>query len=296
LKRLGIRRWRRFLAVMGTSGSFGSMALQPSAYTDKEWTTLTSTSSVFERSIRLSGSAIPEALIRQAPIPGFDQTRYSRAHVLCVGAGGLTSHVVPGLARTGIGALTIVDDDFVEASNLNRQMYYRADIGRPKAIALVRNLQRECTVATRLAGYVMRLQDALDARIHASANVVVCAVDNNPTRVLASTTFRALRIPVIFMAVSRHADHGYVFVQDAAGPCFGCVFPDAVDDQTYPCPGTPAMIEILQVVGALALYAIDSCITSRPRTWAYRSAQLINGVWDSSYVPLVRTTCPLGRH
>jgi hypothetical protein len=50
-------------------------------------------------------------------------------------------------------------------------------------------------------------------------------VDNNPARVLASRYFRELRIPVIFTAVTADGDHGYVFIQEASGPCFGCLFP-----------------------------------------------------------------------
>jgi len=63
-------------------------------------------------------------------------------------------------------------------------------------------------------------------------DVALCGVDNNPGRIAASTYFRRLRIPVIFTAVSADTDHGYVFIQEPTGPCFGCLFPDAVDDQT----------------------------------------------------------------
>ena len=66
-----------------------------------------------------------------------------------------------------------------------------------------------------------------------------------PARIGASRYFRAKGIPVIFVAVSLDADYGYVFVQDKIGPCFGCPFPDSVNDDTFPCPGTPAIADIL---------------------------------------------------
>jgi len=113
-------------------------------------------------------------------------------------------------------------------------------------------------------------------------HVAVCGVDNNPTRLLASRTFRRLGVPVVFTAVSADAHHGYVFVQDVGGPCFGCVFPDAIDSDTYPCPGTPAIADILQLVGSVAVYAIDSCLMPRPRNWSYREVFLSDGFWDRS--------------
>jgi len=207
---------------------------------------------------------------------------FSDRHVVCIGAGGLISHVAPTLCRKGIGALTILDDDEVEASNLNRQRFYASDIGKLKAIQMVRHLRRECIHATRLTGHAMRLQEAIGRGVDLRGDVAVCGVDNNPTRMLASRYFREHGIPVVFMAVSAQADHGYVFVQGADGPCLGCLFPDAVDDERYPCPGTPAMADILQVVGSLAVYGVDTCLMGRSREWTYRTINLTDGAWDSA--------------
>jgi hypothetical protein len=79
---------------------------------------------------------------------------------------------------------------------------------------------------------------------------------------------------VIFAAVSRDGDHGYVFVQEKDGPYIACLFPDMVNDDHYPWPGTPAIADILNAVGALALYAADTLLMSRPRTWNYRRISL----------------------
>ena len=225
---------------------------------------------VSQTSIRLKGKAIPGAEDRQRLIPGFDQEVFSKASVCCVGAGGIISHVAPTLVRKGIGRISLLDRDIVEASNLNRQLFYERDIGRNKALALAENLQRECIAATDIRGYALRLEDAIEQNLNLSFEVVICGVDNNPARVAASRFFRFQGIPVIFAAVSRDGDHGYVFVQAKHGPCIGCLFPDMADDDRYPCPGTPAAADILQAVGALAVYAIDTLLMNRPRTWNYR--------------------------
>lgn len=185
---------------------------------------------------RYVGQAIPGATDRQQRLAGFDQEVYSKAHVVCIGAGGLISHIAPTLVRKGIGALTILDDDVVEPSNLNRQRFYQKDIGQNKAIGLVENLVGECVHTTTLTAYPVLLEDAIDSGIELSCDVAICGVDNNPARIAASEYFRSLEIPVIFTAVSADADHGYVFVQAAASACFGCLSPDAVDSQTFPCP------------------------------------------------------------
>ena len=181
---------------------------------------------VSRTSIRLVGSAVPGAEDRQRLIAGFDQAVYSAASVTCIGAGGLISHIAPTVVRKGIGRITLVDDDFVEPSNLNRQRFYIKDFGRSKAVALAENLQSECIAATEIIGLPVRLEEAIACRRNLKADVAICGVDNNPARVAASRYFRAARVPVVFAAVSRDGDHGYVFVQDREGlPALVACFP-----------------------------------------------------------------------
>jgi len=244
-------------------------------------------------SIRLSGVAAPGAEDRQRKIPGFDQAAYSRSRVLCIGAGGLISHIAPTLVRKGIGGLTVLDNDVVEVTNLNRQRFYAKDIGHNKAIALVENLQSECIVVTDLRGYALRLEDAIAEGLDLSCNVAICGVDNNPARVAASRYFRAQQTPVIFVAVSRDADHGYALVQDKDGPCIACCFPDMINDERYPCPGTPAVADVLQALGALATYAADTLIVRRLRQWNYRRISLSGFAIDGAAVVPSRKGCGL---
>jgi molybdopterin/thiamine biosynthesis adenylyltransferase len=254
------------------------------------------TVSVSQLSRKFLGQAIPGATDRQQRLPGFDQAAYSRSSVICIGAGGLVSQIAPTLVRKGIGALTILDDDVVEPSNLNRQHFYSKDLGHNKAYALAENLLPECVHTTQLIAYPLLLEEAIDSGIDLRCDVAICGVDNNPARIAASKYFRSLKTPVIFTAVSADADHGYVFVQEATGPCFGCLFPDAVDSRTYGCPATPAIADILQAVGALAVYAVDTCLMGRPRRWNYRRIFLSDGEWDTGTVIDVRSECSLMVH
>ncbi len=96
---------------------------------------------------------------------------------------------------------------------------------------------------------------------------------------------------MIFTAVSRNGDHGYVFVQDREGPCIACLFPDMTDDDRYPCPGTPAIADILQAVGALVVYAVDTLLMTRPRGWNYRRISLADGALDGTAMIPARQGC-----
>jgi molybdopterin/thiamine biosynthesis adenylyltransferase len=244
-------------------------------------------------SIRLRGVAISGAEDRQRKIPGFDQEIFSCSRVLCIGAGGLISFIAPPLVRKGVGGITLVDDDFVETSNLNRQRFYIKDVGRNKAVALAENLLPECIVETVIHGIPFRLQEAIARELDLSCDVAICGVDNNPARISASQYFRACGIPVIFTAVSLNGDYGYVFVQDKTGPCIACMFPDMINDDRFPCPGTPAIADILQAVGALTVYAVDTLLMDRPRTWNYRCVSLSDCTLDGGSMVPARTGCPL---
>src|SRR6267378_1397948 len=111
--------------------------------------------------ISLRGKAIPGAEDRHRKIPGFDQEVFSKSSVLCVGAGGIISQIAPTLARKGIGRIALLDDDIVEASNLNRQRFYIKDIGNNKALSLAENLQPECIAATEIQGLPFRLEEVI---------------------------------------------------------------------------------------------------------------------------------------
>jgi sulfur carrier protein ThiS adenylyltransferase len=70
------------------------------------------------------------------------RARLASSHVAIVGCGGLGSNAAAMLLRSGVGRLTLIDFDAVEEGNLNRQMFFRDQIGRPKVDALAETLRR----------------------------------------------------------------------------------------------------------------------------------------------------------
>lgn len=88
------------------------------------------------------GAAARGEPVACAPDQAAVRARLAQARVGIVGAGGLGSNAALMLVRSGVGALTIADFDVVEVSNLNRQMYFPDQVGRPKVQALAETLLR----------------------------------------------------------------------------------------------------------------------------------------------------------
>jgi len=232
---------------------------------------------------------------RQELIAGFDQAALESASVNLIGAGGIGSEIGEGLVRKGIGSLRIFDHDIVEFSNLNRQMFFRQDIHKAKAPRLAINLSRHATCGTTIEGHPLSFQDALALGINLNASLAVCGVDNAKTRVDVSEYFRKLNVPVVFIAVDYVAESGYVFVQEPGKGCFGCLFPKSLYGRKAPC-FTPAVKDILKAVAGLALYAIDSLLMQRRRSWQYRRIHLAGFMHDECSTIECNSQCPLCGH
>lgn len=70
------------------------------------------------------------------------RARLAESHVAIVGCGGLGSNAANMLVRSGVGTLTLIDFDVVDESNLNRQLFFRDQLGMPKTDALAETLRR----------------------------------------------------------------------------------------------------------------------------------------------------------
>lgn len=170
----------------------------------------------------------PRRWARQLALPEIGpagQSRLAASRVLVVGAGGLGSPVALWLAAAGVGELTLVDPDRVEASNLHRQLLYAAtDVGRPKVEA----------AAERIAGLgsgtrVVARAEALDAAnadpLVAGHLVAVDATDRLAPRYALSDACVRAGVPMVHGAVARF--EGRVTVLAARGaPCYRCLWPD----------------------------------------------------------------------
>jgi len=219
--------------------------------------------------------------------------------VLVAGAGGLGSEIGEGLCRKGVGRLTFCDEDTVEPSNLNRQRFYKRDLWRNKALRLAKNLSKEGFLGTEVAGVALNFVEALSSRLVPSHDVVVAAVDDDIAREDIALYALDKNMPAVFTAVSEDGDNGYVFIQQPKHACFGCCFPreklirDDLENYRAPCPKTPAIKDILKLVSAIVLYALDTLVMERPIFWNYRHFYLAGVVPDDGKMVERLETCYL---
>ncbi|WP_434630925.1 HesA/MoeB/ThiF family protein [Chromobacterium sp. CV08] len=213
-----------------------------------------------------------EALLRYSRhilLPEIDivgQRRLLAASALIVGAGGLGSPVALYLAGAGVGRITVVDDDTVELSNLQRQIAHdSASLGRGKAesaAARMRALNPSITVrplSERLSG------DRLVDEVAAHDLVLDCS-DNFATRHAVNRACVAARVPLVSGAAVRFSGQLAVFdSRDAASPCYHCLFPEDGEADDGPCATFGVLSPLVGAIGSLqAVEAVKLLAGIRP--------------------------------
>ena len=189
------------------------------------------------------------------------QMRLAHARVALVGAGGLGAPVSLYLAAAGVGQITLIDDDRVERSNLQRQVVHaEARVGMPK-VESARLTLTALNPSVRVVPRAERLVAANVEALLADHDVVIDGADNFSTRYLLSAACLRLRLPLVYGAVHRFS--GQVSVFDARcddSPCYRCLFPEPPSAAEAPnCAEAgvlgvlPGTIGLLQATEAIKL-------------------------------------------
>ena len=118
--------------------------------------------------------------------------RLRRSSVIIFGVGGVGSYVTEGLARAGIGSITVVDKDCIDITNINRQIpALHSTVGRPKAEVIaerIRDINPECRVVAEECFF---LPDTADRFDFSEYDHVIDAIDNVTGKIaLAEKAFR----------------------------------------------------------------------------------------------------------
>jgi len=163
-------------------------------------------------------------------IGGAGQVALASAQVALIGLGGIGSPVLQYLAAAGIGRFTLIDDDRVEVSNLQRQtIFAETDIGRSKAEAAAAWVARfDGAIEARAVPVRVGRDNA--ARAIEGATVVLDGCDNFATRLAVSDACVASRIPLVSAAVGRFQGQVAAFAGHRPGEaCYRCFVGDAFD-------------------------------------------------------------------
>lgn len=190
---------------------------------------------------------------RQIMLPKIDidgQQKLLDSHVLILGLGGLGSPVAMYLAGAGVGEITLIDDDKVDLTNLQRQIIHQlSNIDQPKvesARQALIGLNPNCEV-----NIIDKRQDEeqLNALIE-NVTVVVDCCDNFATRFMLNRVCHNNRVPLVSGAAIRWEGQLTTFTMEEGTPCYRCLYEeDSFTDQT--CAQNGVAAPLVGIIGSM---------------------------------------------
>jgi adenylyltransferase/sulfurtransferase len=187
------------------------------------------------------------------------QERLRAARVCIIGCGALGTAQAEALARAGVGTLRIVDRDFVEASNLQRQtMFTERDASErlPKAIACARHLA-EINSEVKTESEILDVNHSNVERIVQGCDVVLDGTDNFATRYLINDACVKYGINWVYGAAV--GSYGVTMtVRPRMSPCLRCVFEEAPPAASAPTCDTAGVI--MPIISIVAAVQVSECL------------------------------------
>jgi len=228
------------------------------------------------------------------------QRRLGNSRVLIIGCGALGTIIATSLVRAGVGKVRIIDRDFIEYHNLQRQVLFDEDDirnGLPKVIAAERHL-RKVNSSVEVEGIVADVNFTNVERLITGADVILDGLDNFETRLLINDASLKHKIPWVYGgAISSSGMTMNIIPGETA--CFRCLYP------TAPAPGVVPTCETAGVIGP-APFIIGSLQTAEAMKILVGAKEINRqliciDVWTGSFDRLEtipRHDCPacLGRY
>jgi len=207
----------------------------------------------FEQPIVLSGEQRARysrhTLIPEVGVAG--QIKLLQAKVLCIGAGGLGSPSSMYLAAAGIGTLGLIDDDVVDASNLQRQILHGTDrIGMAKVESAEQTI-KGLNPDVQVVKHRTRITSDNALELLAPYDVVIDGADNFATRYLVNDCALRLGKPVIHASIFRFEGQLTVFPGNGS-PCYRCLYPQPPPAEEAPSCAEAGVLGVLPgIMGVL---------------------------------------------
>lgn len=188
-------------------------------------------------------------LIPEVGIAG--QLKLLKTRVLCIGAGGLGSPSSMYLAAAGIGTIGVIDDDVVDASNLQRQILHSTDrLGIPKVDSAEQTL-RGLNPDVKVQKHATRINSTNALELIGGYDVVVDGADNFATRYLVNDCALKLGKPVVHASIFRFEGQVTVFPANGS-PCYRCLYPQPPPAEEAPSCAEAGVLGVLPgIMGVL---------------------------------------------
>jgi len=194
-------------------------------------------------------------------IGGEGQKKLLEAEVVVVGAGGIGSPAIQYLAAAGVGLLTVIDDDCVELTNLQRQTLYTTDdVGQPKARLAKRKVEAlNADVAVDFSARRIGHDNA--ERFIEGADAVLDGSDNFATRLAVADAALKTRVPLVSAAVAGFEGQLATYRGWEAGkPCYRCLVGTDPGQAERSCADQGVLGALAGVMGSLAALEVIRAI------------------------------------
>jgi molybdopterin-synthase adenylyltransferase len=192
-------------------------------------------------------------------IGGAGQAKLLDSHVLLIGAGGIGCPAIQYLASAGVGKISVVDDDVVSLSNLQRQVLYtEKQIGQPKVVAAAEAVAR-LNPDVKFHPLQQRITSETSPDILNGVNVVIDGSDNFATRLLVNDLCLTARVPLVSAAIGQfHGQIGTFTGWLPQAPCYRCFVGDAHDPDD--CDGCATQGVLGAMCGLMGSFAAMEAI------------------------------------
>jgi molybdopterin/thiamine biosynthesis adenylyltransferase/rhodanese-related sulfurtransferase len=187
------------------------------------------------------------------------QQKLLAAKVVCIGAGGLGSPSSMYLAAAGIGALGMIDDDVVDASNLQRQILHGTDRLATHKVDSAERTLKNLNPDVRVEKHKARITSANAIDLLGRYDVIIDGADNFATRYLVNDVALKLAKPVVHASIFRFEGQITVFPGNGS-PCYRCLYPQPPPPEDAPSCAEggvlgvlPGIMGVLQATEAIKL-------------------------------------------
>ena len=227
------------------------------------------------------------------------QLQLLASHVLIVGAGGLGSAAALYLGSAGVGHITVVDPDTVDATNLQRQIAHTlADVGRPKAESIQRAIAA-INPDTKVTAVVERAGDDWLLTLVKKADVVLDCTDNFKTRHAINRACVVHSKPLVSGAAIRFDGQIAVYdLRDVLSPCYACVFPEASLPEEAQCATMGVIAPLVGIIGSMQAFEAIKLLSKvgKPLTGRLLMLDGASMTWSELRIPRDRTCSVCSGH
>jgi adenylyltransferase/sulfurtransferase len=206
-----------------------------------------------------------------------------KSKIAIIGCGALGTVVANNLVRAGVGKISIIDRDFVELNNLQRQILFdEDDIGIPKAVAAVEKLKR-VNSDVEIEAMVKDLNHMNAEKIMSGVDLVLDGTDNMQTRFLINDVCVKSKIPWIYTAAV--GTYGMMMtIVPGRTPCFRCLLPDVPEPGSLPtCDTVGVLNTIPAIIASIESTEAIKILLGKKITTNAESNLIFYDVWSNDF-------------